>query len=93
MTALNLVVIYTERLEECRAFYAGLGLDLVAERHGSGPAHYAAVLADGAVVELYPCGDRAATGRLRLGLTVSGAPPEPRTLRDPDGRTVEVRGV
>ncbi|GAA3967091.1 VOC family protein [Thermobifida alba] len=93
MTALNLLVIYTDRLAECREFYAGLGLDLVAEQHGTGPEHYAAVLADGSVVELYPSGGRPPTGRLRIGLTVPGAPPQPRTVRDPDGRTVEVRGA
>ncbi|MEU6215830.1 VOC family protein [Streptomyces sp. NPDC047023] len=90
---MDLLVIYTTRLDECRDFYAGLGLDLVPERHGSGPDHYAATLPDGGVVELYPATRRPATGYLRLGLTAPAAVPavgEPglHTLTDPDGRTV-----
>ncbi|MGV9314135.1 hypothetical protein ACWDR0_18435 [Streptomyces sp. NPDC003691] len=85
----GLTVIYTERLEACRAFYAGLGLPLVPERHGTGPEHYAAEL-DGTVFELYPAGRRGTTGYLRLGLTAA-APGYARgrhTLTDPDGRIV-----
>lgn len=52
--ALSLVVIYTEQLEACRAFYIDLGLPLVREQHGSGPVHVAAELADSVVLELYP---------------------------------------
>ncbi|MFG2894929.1 VOC family protein [Streptomyces sp. NPDC048248] len=89
---IDLAVIYTNQLDECRDFYAGLGLDLVPEQHGNGPAHYAAVLAGGSVLELYPATNRPATGHLRLGLTApaAGAPlPAGRhTLTDPDGRTV-----
>ncbi|MGE7387609.1 VOC family protein [Streptomyces sp. NPDC004126] len=81
---IGLLVIYTNRLEECREFYAGLGLDLVPERHGNGPDHYSATLADGSVLELYPVGRRPETGYLRLGLNGDS----PRTLTDPDGRTV-----
>lgn len=55
---IDLVVIYTNQLEECRAFYAGIGLHLEPEQHGRGPAHYAAVLTGGAVLELYPAGKR-----------------------------------
>ncbi|MFB0631593.1 VOC family protein [Streptomyces sp. AB3(2024)] len=89
----DLLVIYTTRLEACRDFYAGLGLDLVPERHGNGPDHYAATLADGGVLELYPATRRPETGYLRLGLTAqaSGSParePGRHTLTDPDGRTV-----
>ncbi|MFB4300980.1 glyoxalase/bleomycin resistance/dioxygenase family protein [Actinomadura sp. NTSP31] len=88
-----LTVIYTTRLEECRAFYAGLGLHLHPERHGSGPAHYAAVLDEGVVFELYPAGAGEPTGRLRLGFTTRTAPtlePGRHVLQDPDGRAVEV---
>ncbi|GAA2623459.1 hypothetical protein GCM10010425_18370 [Streptomyces spororaveus] len=90
---LELAVIYTTRLDACRDFYRGLGLDLVRERHGSGPEHYAATLADGGVLELYPAARRPETGYLRLGLTAppNGAgflPPGRHTLTDPDGRTV-----
>jgi hypothetical protein len=92
-----LLVIYTERLEECCEFYRGLGLEFAREKHGDGPDHYAAVLDGGAVLELYPAAEGEATGRLRIGLCVSGTtpegadrPPRRRTCRDPDGRTVEI---
>ncbi|MFI0444182.1 VOC family protein [Actinomadura sp. 6N118] len=88
-----LIVIYTARLEECRAFYTDLGLPLALERHGQGPEHYAAELDDGTVVELYPAGPRGETGRLRLGFTTvaaAGLEPGRHLLEDPDGRTVEL---
>ncbi|MFE9462617.1 VOC family protein [Streptomyces virginiae] len=90
---IDLLVIYTTRLEECRAFYAGLGLDLVPEKHGDGPDHYAAAFADGGVLELYPATRRPGSGYLRLGLTApapatGGRTPGRHTLTDPDGRTV-----
>ncbi|MEU4353352.1 VOC family protein [Streptomyces virginiae] len=90
---IDLLVICTTRLEECRAFYAGLGLDLVPEKHGDGPDHYAAAFADGGVLELYPATRRPETGYLRLGLTApardtEGRTPGRHTLTDPDGRTV-----
>ena len=88
----TLLVIYTERLDECLAFYRGLGLSFVRERHGTGPEHHAAVLGSGTVLELYPAtGPDRATGRLRVGFEIPGAGPPGRALhRDPDGRTVEV---
>ncbi|MEU6296235.1 VOC family protein [Streptomyces erythrochromogenes] len=91
--SVDLLVIYTARLEECRGFYAGLGFDLVPEQHGNGPEHYAAVFADGGVLELYPATRRPETGYVRLGLTAPsrGAGDRPagrHTLTDPDGRTV-----
>lgn len=100
---LDLLVIFTSRLEECRRFYGGLGLDLAAERHGRGPEHFAAVLADGVVFELYPATPQRLTGFLRLGLTVvsdggrRGAGSAPAVgrhlLTDPDGRVVDLRVV
>ncbi|MER7623023.1 VOC family protein [Streptomyces sp. NPDC126503] len=88
----DLIVLYTENLDACRDFYSGLGLALVRERHGTGPVHYAATLAHGTVLELYPATRRPPTGYLRLGLTApAGAtsrPPGRHTLADPDGRTV-----
>jgi hypothetical protein len=95
----TLLALYTDRVEECRAFYAGLGLSLVRERHGSGPEHHAAELAGGMVLEIYPAAADRSTGAVRLGLTVEGrraAPPlEPgrRVLTDPDGRRVDLRVV
>lgn len=91
----QLVVLYTERLAACRDFYAGLGLPLVPERHGEGPEHYAAVLADDVVFELYPASPaRPVTGSLRLGLALSAEntsmPAGRQLLTDPDGRTVDL---
>ncbi|SEE25036.1 VOC family protein [Streptomyces sp. TLI_105] len=54
----DLIVLYTDRLGACRDFYSGLGLTLVREQHGTGPERYAATLAHGAVLELYPTGHR-----------------------------------
>jgi len=94
---MNLLVLYTAHLEECRAFYSELGLEFTAEQHGDGPEHYAAVLADGTVIELYPARAGRETGdalRLGLGLIIDSAKagtllaPGRRTLTDPDGRTV-----
>ncbi|MCX5199446.1 VOC family protein [Streptomyces sp. NBC_00249] len=88
----DLLVIYTARLEACREFYAGLGLELVAEKHGNGPEHYAVTFVGGGVLELYPATRRPETGYLRLGLTAPGGSPARaagrHTLTDPDGRTV-----
>ncbi|WP_328816982.1 VOC family protein [Nonomuraea cypriaca] len=86
-------MIYTTKMEECRAFYASLGLEFRAERHGDGPPHYAAVLGDGFVVEIYPAAGGRETGALRLGFEVTGLPDHPpgrQVLLDPDGRAVEV---
>ncbi|WP_017573890.1 VOC family protein [Nocardiopsis halotolerans] len=95
----TLLVVYTDRVEECRAFYAGLGLRFVRERHGSGPEHHAAELPGGMVLEIYPATPERSTGAVRLGFTVAGdraTPPlEPgrRVLTDPDGRKVDLRIV
>ncbi|WP_327308214.1 glyoxalase/bleomycin resistance/dioxygenase family protein [Streptomyces sp. NBC_01298] len=98
----SLLVLYTPRLEECRRFYGDLGLAFTPERHGRGPEHYAAVLPDGMVIELYPARDDRLTGALRLGLAVpafDGSATRPRLapgrqrLVDPDGRTVEITAV
>ncbi|MFV2198928.1 VOC family protein [Nocardiopsis sp. LOL_012] len=95
----TLLVLYSERMEECRAFYTALGLDFAEERHGKGPRHYAAVLGDGSVLEIYPATGTRRTGALRLGLAVDAAaarpPLEPgrRVLTDPDGRKVDVEAV
>jgi catechol 2,3-dioxygenase-like lactoylglutathione lyase family enzyme len=92
----TLLVLYSARLEECRRFYSDLGLSFTAEQHGQGPQHYAAVLADGVVFELYPATSDRESGALRLGFTVTGAAATPplgpgrHRLTDPDGRTVEV---
>jgi len=92
VTAQSLLVIYTTQLEECRAFYAGLGLPLVREQHGTGPVHYAAELPSGLVIEIYPGRPGRTTGRLRLGFTITGGDLDPgeHVLTDPDGRAVAV---
>jgi catechol 2,3-dioxygenase-like lactoylglutathione lyase family enzyme len=95
----TLLVLYCARLEECRGFYGDLGLNFAAEQHGQGPAHYAAVLADGVVFELYPASPVRESGAVRLGFTVIGAAVTPplapgsHRLTDPDGRTVEVHAT
>lgn len=93
------IVIYTDALEECRVFYAGLGIRFRKERHEDGPVHHAAVLEDGAVIELYPAAGKPSTGRLRLGFTVRRSTtslplgPGRHVLRDPEGRTVELEVI
>ncbi|KQV13652.1 hypothetical protein [Kitasatospora sp. Root107] len=93
---MTLLVLYTPQLEECRRFYTSLGLAFTAERHGRGPEHYAAVLPDGTVLELYPARPGRRTHALRLGLAVPGDITDPplgpgrHQLTDPDGRIVEI---
>jgi catechol 2,3-dioxygenase-like lactoylglutathione lyase family enzyme len=95
----TLLVLYSPQIEECRTFYSGLGLNFAAEQHGQGPHHYAAVLADGAVFEIYPARPDRQTGALRLGLAVTGSATTPsldpgrHLLTDPDGRTVEIHAT
>jgi catechol 2,3-dioxygenase-like lactoylglutathione lyase family enzyme len=92
----TLLVLCTDRLEECRAFYRILGLRFAREQHGTGPEHFAAVLPDGTVFELYPATGRHRTSDVRLGFAVDGdglelpLPPGRHRLTDPDGRIVEV---
>jgi predicted enzyme related to lactoylglutathione lyase len=68
--AFNLVVIRSADLEKAASFYAGIGLALVRERHGSGPEHLAAELG-GVVFEVYPLGDSTGTRAVRIGFRVS----------------------
>ncbi len=92
-----LLVLYTDRLEECREFYGALGVEFTPEQHGQGPRHYAAVLADGTVFEVYPATAERRTGSVRLGLQVDSATAEPplepgrHLMTDPDGRVVEIQ--
>ena len=69
--ALRLLVIKTRQLERVRDFYALIGIEFAAEKHGSGPEHYAGRLGD-AVLELYPLGDDQSPvdTTLRLGIAV-----------------------
>lgn len=97
---MNLLVLYTLRLEECRDFYSALGLTFTAEQHGQGPEHYAAIFEDGTVFELYPArSGRRPTDALRLGLSVAGKATKPELapgrhlLTDPDGRNIEIHAT
>jgi len=51
----NVLVVRTERVEETRAHFEAMGLVFVAEKHGSGPDHWACEI-DGRVLEIYPVG-------------------------------------
>ncbi|WP_150246058.1 HD domain-containing protein [Nocardiopsis quinghaiensis] len=95
----TLLVLHTDRVEECRAFYARLGLRFVRERHGRGPEHHAAELPGGMVFEIHPATAGRSTGAARLGFAVDGRRVLPpleagrRVLTDPDGREVDLRVV
>ncbi|WP_329121327.1 glyoxalase/bleomycin resistance/dioxygenase family protein [Streptomyces sp. NBC_01465] len=95
----TLLVLYSPRLEECLTFYGDLGLNFATEQHDQGPRHYAAVLADGMVFEIYPARAGRETGIMRLGLAVTGASATPplapghHLLTDPDGRTVAIHST
>ena len=68
---LNLLVLRTPRLEDMKSFYSALGAHFQSERHGNGPDHYAAILGDDQVLELYPILDGAMPDAgLRLGVSV-----------------------
>lgn len=68
---INLLVLRTSKLEELRGFYENLGANFQKEKHGNGPEHYAATLADGFVLEIYPIRDGAISdNNLRIGLKV-----------------------
>ena len=64
---LNLLVLYTEKLEENLKFYESLGLEFKQEQHGSGPVHYA-YEKDGVVFELYPTSKNNPTSSCRVGI-------------------------
>ena len=67
---LNLLVIRAADVERAVAFYRGLGLPFVRERHGSGPVHYAAQCG-GTVFEIYPArSGEPASASVRLGFCV-----------------------
>jgi hypothetical protein len=72
------------------------GAPLKIEDPGQGPRHYAALLADGTVFEIYPARPGRETGILRLGLAITGASATPplapghHLLTDPDGRTIAI---
>ena len=66
--ALNLLVLKSPSPGELAAFYGTVGLVFTSERHGDGPAHFAALLAGSGAIEIYPT---AAPGRTTFGLSVA----------------------
>ena len=67
--AISFIVLRCADIERSRAFYeATLGVVAREEQHGKGPRHYSFRL-DGAILELYPRGERE-IGGLRFGLRV-----------------------
>jgi lactoylglutathione lyase len=54
--SLTLLVLKTRQVEQLRAFYETLGVDLVEEQHGKGPVHFVG-RAGAVVIEVYPLPD------------------------------------
>ncbi len=64
---MKLLVLRVADLELSKAFYSGLGLQLLPEKHGDGPFHYSCTMNE-TVMELYPCSKRhPKPANLRLG--------------------------
>ncbi len=86
----NLLVIRTSKLEDMRSFYSALGASFEKEKHGNGPEHYAAVLSDNFVLELYPCiNETEPVSGLWLGLRVDDLKKVLSSL----GQSVKIRRV
>lgn len=51
--SLTLLVLKTRQVEELQAFYGALGIELIQERHGSGPTHFAGRVGE-VTFEVYP---------------------------------------
>ena len=90
------LVLYTVQPEACRDFYAAFGLPFMTWNKVGWPTTYATLLPNGTVLEMCPAGEEAATGPIRLGLTINGAAAKPQLaagrheFTDPDGRIVAV---
>ena len=69
MAELAYLVLRCTDIELSRAWYEGLGFQLVPEKHGSGPAHYSMELS-GVVLEIYPL-KSASTAGARVGIRVA----------------------
>jgi hypothetical protein len=74
--------------------HCGRAVDFTNEQHGGGPEHWAAVLAGGTILELYPGAPDRRTGQVRIGFAVradtAGLMPGRHLVQDPEGRTVEI---
>ena len=68
---LSLLVIRTHDLLRVKEFYELLGLTFKEEKHGKGPKHFAAILDDGLVFEIYPIKDPEQNpDKVRLGFKI-----------------------
>ena len=48
------IVLYSKDIEKNKEFYESFGLSFKKEKHGDGPSHYAAILSQDVVLEIYP---------------------------------------
>lgn len=101
---LSLLVLKTQKMDECRKFYEALGLKFVEEKHGDGPVHYSCKIGE-LVFELYPS-KKEPNERIRLGFKVANPTQVCHDLdlsyacekldgwivTDPDGRRVCLQG-
>jgi lactoylglutathione lyase len=72
-SVLNLFVLRCKNVDASRRFYAALGIQFVAERHGNGPEHFAGK-AGNTVFEIYPADERGVSN-VRLGFSVASLQP------------------
>jgi len=85
---LSLVVLQARDLERAKEFYSLLGLEFITERHGSGPAHYAAKLGS-IVFEIYPCKSGTTMVPLRVGFCVPSLESTMDALRQRGARIIK----
>lgn len=85
---LNLFVIRSQEPARTVGFYQLLGLRFQEERHGKGPAHWAAEV-DSAVLEVYPAQSSAEVdGATRLGFEIDEVESVLALLRDQGSEVV-----
>ena len=85
---LNLLVLRCRDIEVTRQFYEQLlGINFTLEQHGQGLPHYASILGNGLVWELYPTQE--SPDKTRLGFKLKGNYVS-YVVKDPDGRSVEI---
>ena len=69
--SLRLLVLKTHDVPSVVAFYQSFGFEFTEERHGKGPLHHSAPLADG-IIEIYPLpDDQAVDITTRLGFAIA----------------------
>lgn len=83
MTQLTLLVLRCRDLEASRGFYAALGLVIVPEQHGTGPAHYSCQLGS-TVLELHPASGP--TSNVRVGVSIPDVAAAIEAIRAVGGR-------